>query len=474
MGEPDLDEIWSVSAEWCVENNVDLRSSVRASRIDLGTLAVTLEDGDVLPADAVLIATGVRPRHLSGVTSTRVQYLKTLEDAAEIRAALLPGARVAIVGGGFIGLEAAAAARTRGSAVTLFEAGATPLAHILGDRVGSIVADMHRQQGVDIRAGVRIDAIEDEANGVRLTASDGTVLTADIVVVGIGVVPNDEIARASEITVGNGIRVDQFCRTSGPGVFAAGDVANHYHPGIDSRVRVEHFDNATRQAMVAARNMLGERVEYSDVHWFWSDQYDHNLQFVGHSAGYDRIVFRGRPEEFDFAAFYMKKDHIVAAFGIDRGGDIMVAKTLIAEKRPMADAVLADDEIDLSEMAFAIEETVVDTPATALSIEDPNYKRVARSGQVPDGVVRRFVIEGVELAVARSEGKIYALHNLCTHLSCRLTAGKVESGGLTCLCHGSIFELATGIPINPPATKRVRTFPIIEQNGQIFVRVTDS
>lgn len=472
LGEPDLTEIWSASPEWCAENNVTLRTGERVSHIVGETLDVVLESGEVLPSQSVLIATGVRPVKLANVSSSRVHYLRTIEDSAAIRAGLKPGARVVIVGGGFIGLEAAAAAVAQGASVTLFEAGETPLARILGKDIGENIAELHRHNGIDLRTQVKIEAFEEEQDAVRLMTSDGDSILADIVVVGIGVTPNDEIARASEITVGNGIRVDQFCRTSLPGVFAAGDVANHYHSGLDARLRVEHFDNASRQGMVAARNMLGERVEYKDVHWFWSDQYDHNMQFVGHAADYDRVVLRGSLAEWDYVAFYMKGDRIVAAFGLDRGGDVMVAKTLIAEKRPVSDAMLANEDVDLSDMAFAPEPDMDDAGDDGEAGSEEGYERVARSGQVPDGIVRRFVVEGVELAIARSKGKVYALHNHCTHLSCRLTAGKVENDGLTCLCHGSIFELETGIPINPPATKPVQTFPVIERDGQIFVQVS--
>lgn len=472
-GEPDMDDIWSVSAEWCAEHDVDLRTGVRATAIEVETRAVSLDDGTVLPADAVLIATGVRPRTLPGVVSSRVCYLKSLEDAARIRAALVPGARVAIVGAGFIGLEVAAAARAHGAQVTMFEAAAIPLAHILGDEIGSVIAALHRDRGVTLRTGVTVSSIEDTDTGARVIASDGSMFDADIVVVGIGTVPNDEIARASEITVGNGIRIDQYCRTSAPGVFAAGDVANHYHAGVGGRVRVEHFDNAARQAMVAARNMMGERAEYRDVHWFWSDQYEHNFQFVGHAAVWDRVVIRGSVEERDFAAFYIKDDAVVAAFGMDRGGDVMVARTLVAEKRTLDDSILSDEDVDLQDAVFSLPEPQREEAGLEGEEydEEAGFERVARSGQVGEGLVRRFIVEDLELAVVRSKGRIYALHNRCTHLACRLTAGKVEADGLTCLCHGSIFELETGIPINPPATLPVKTFPTLERDGQIFVKV---
>lgn len=473
-GEPDLDEVWSVTPQWCADNRVELRLGVRATAIDTEKLSVTLETGESLPADAVLIATGVRPRKLPNVLSRRVHYLKTLEDADSLRVALAGAKRIAIVGAGFIGMEAAAAAISHGADVTILEAAAVPLAPILGEEIGEAVANLHRNRGVTLHTGVTVETIEDVGDEVRIRTTDGTTVMADAVIVGIGVIPNDEIARASEITVGNGVRVDQFCRTSAAGVFAAGDVANHYHSGIDGRVRVEHFDNAARQGAVAARNMLGHRTEYTDVHWFWSDQYDSNLQFAGHTADADRVVVRGSLEAADFTAFYMKGAQVVAAFAIDRGGEVMAAKTLIAERREVSDTALQDEDIDLAEMVFAQPdaEDQADGDDATFSIEEAGFERVARSGQIGENMVRRFQVGDLELAVARSAGSIYALHNVCTHLACKLAAGKVDSGGLTCLCHGSIFELATGIPINPPATKPVRTFPAIERDGQIFVKVS--
>lgn len=470
-GGSQLEDIWSTPPEWYAENGVELRLGAAATRIDVETLKVELVDGSALDADAVLIATGVSPRRLPGVESASVHYLKTVADAQAIKAGLREGLRLVIVGGGFIGLEIAASARKAGAEVIVLEAGEVPLERALGREIGAIIADIHRAEGVDIRCDITVQAIEDTEGGVVIRTQGGETIEGDMVVVGIGVTPNDQIARASEITVGNGIRVDEYCRTSAPGVFAAGDVANHFHPLIGGRVRVEHFDNATRQALVAAENMMGGRAEYCDPHWFWSDQYEHNLQFAGHATGWDRLVIRGSVGERDFSAFYLKDAVVVGVFGLDRGGDVMHSKTLIAEKRAVDPAMLADEDIDITDIVMGApeedEETSVDAPA---NLED-DFQRIARSGQVTEGMVRRFAVDRIEVAVARSKGKVYALHNLCSHLACHLASGKVEGDGLTCLCHGSIFELSTGIPINPPATRPVRTFPVMERDGQIYINV---
>lgn len=472
-GDADADDIWSIDPAWYDENGVTLKLGVAARHIDVETRRVTLVDGSVLDAAAVLIATGVSPRRLEGVTSSRVHYLKTMEDAGAIRAALKPGARVIVVGGGFIGLEIAAAARKAGAEAIVLEAGDVPLGRVLGDQVGSFIADIHRREGVEIRCGALVEAIEDRGEGVVVRTQAGEEIEGALVVVGIGTVPNDQIARASEITVGNGVRVDEYGRTSAPEVFAIGDVANHLNMLFGHRMRIEHFDNATRQAQVVAANMLGERVEFNDVPWCWSDQYEFNLQFAGVTADHDRVVLRGSVADNDFSAFYLKDGVVVGVFGLDRGGDVMHSKTLIAEKRAVDPAVLADDDVDLAELAVgAPEDNGPDDVIEPADAPDGDaFHRIARSGQVTEGMARRFAVGDLEIAVARSGGKIFALHNLCTHLACHLASGKVEGKGLTCLCHGSIFDLETGVPINPPATRPVRIFPVKEEDGQIYVKV---
>ncbi len=473
-GEAELSDMWSVDPDWYDENDVTLKLGVAATKIDVETGGVTLSDGTALDADAVLIATGVSPRRLADCASTRVHYLKTLGDAEAIRAALTPDAKLIVVGGGFIGLEIAAAARKAGAQVVLLEAGPVPLFRALGPKIGGIVADIHRAEGVDIRCDANVLAIEDRGEGVAVRlGGGGGEIEGTLVVVGIGTTPNDQIARASEITVGNGIRVDEYGRTSAPNVFAAGDVANFHHLLFGKRMRVEHFDNASRQAEAIAANMLGERIELTDIPWFWSDQYDLNLQFAGIAGDHDSIVVRGSVEDNDFSAFFLRDNVVTGVFGMERGADVMQSKTLIEQKRVVDPALLADDDADLDDYIMGAPEPDEPEPeGTSAAADDDGFQRIARSGQVTEGLARRFAVEGIEIAIARSGGQVYALHNLCTHLACHLASGKVEGKGLTCLCHGSIFDLATGVPINPPATRPVRIFPVKEQDGQIYVKVS--
>ncbi len=471
LGEAELDEVWSTPRNWYDENEVQLELGQRAVRVDRDTLTVETADGAKFPADAVLLATGGRARRFPGADGENINYLRTLEDAQRIREKARSGGRIIIVGGGFIGLEVAATARKLGAHVIMIEAQQAPLERVLGQEVGTVLGAIHQEQGVDLRCDTAVQSISSTSLGVIVRTSDGEDLEGDAAVVGIGIEPNVDVAKLSEITVGNGIRVDEFCRTAAEGIYAAGDVANHFHPLYDRRMRVEHFDNATRHGAAAALNMLGMRTGHDDPHWFWSDQYEHSIQYAGNAARWDDIVVRGSVEERDFVAFYLADGRIAGAFGLNRGGDIMTVKSLLAARVAVARNTLADEDVDLEELIAPLPETTEgDRHAGAEeTADDGTFIRAARSGQVPEGIVRRFVVGGTEIAIARSGGKAYALHNLCTHLACHLASGKVDRGGLTCLCHGSVFDLATGEPINPPASRPVRTYRVREADGQIFV-----
>lgn len=467
-----LDEIRAAPLGWYSENDVRLELGARAVQVDKKSLDVTLDNGRTLKADAVLIATGGSPRKFPGAQGDSILYLRTIEDADRVRAQARPGRHIIIVGGGFIGSEVAASARTLGAEVTMIEALNTPLERVLGASIGAVCGSIHQDNGVRLRCGVSVDSIVQSGSGVVVRTRGGESIEGDVVVVGIGIVPNVDVAKATEITVGNGIRVDEFCRTTAPGIYAAGDVANHYHPLFDRRMRVEHFDNATRQGAAAAMNMIGVRTKYEDPHWFWSDQYEHSLQYAGHAEGWDDVIVRGSIEERDFVAFFMQNGRIVGAFGLNRGGDIMVVKALLAGAVAVDAQSLRDEDVDLSALIAddgAAEEVAAE--ATTATETDGDYHRAARSGQVREGSVRRFLVQGVEIAIARLNGRAYALHNLCTHLACHLSSGRVESSGLTCLCHGSIFDLATGEPINPPATRPVKTYSVRESDGHIYVAI---
>jgi 3-phenylpropionate/trans-cinnamate dioxygenase ferredoxin reductase subunit len=334
--------------KWCTDNAVEVRTGVRTVKVSSADGSVILGDGSSIRADAVLLATGARARRLPGVDGDGVHYLRDRDDADRLRPQLMPGRRLVIVGGGFIGAEIASAALERGAAVTLLEAGPVPLARAVGPRLGEACARLQREAGVDLRVGTAVQGIRRGAGQLVVATSEGDV-EADAVVVGIGAVPDVELAADSGIEVDGGVLVDEFCRTSQDRVFAAGDVASHMHPGIGGRIRVEHFDNASRQAAVAARNILGENVTYDEPHWFWSDQFGHNLQHVGHVGPNDRMVVRGSLEDDAWTAFFVAEDRVTAAFAVDNGADIAVARELISMRVSLAAEVLADPTADLFE-----------------------------------------------------------------------------------------------------------------------------
>jgi 3-phenylpropionate/trans-cinnamate dioxygenase ferredoxin reductase component len=343
--------LYLLPEQWTAAQEVEVRTGVRALKISASDRSVLLDDGSSLPADQVLIATGGRPRALPNTTDyvgDRVLYLRTRADADRLREHLRPGAAVLLVGGGFIGAEVASAACSAGAEVTMLEAGPVPLAHALGSGLGSACARLWTEAGVDLRVDAPVRQVTQRGDEVLVETSSGS-FTGDVAVIGVGTVPNQEIASDSGIDVGNGILVDEHCRTSLQNVFAAGDVANHYHPIFGERMRVEHFDNANRQASVAVSNMLGRAVAYDDPHWFWSDQFGANLQYVGHASPEDDMHIRGAVEDHSWSAFFMRDGRVRAAFAVNAAEDVMAARELIGMQVEVPTHLLADTNTDLVE-----------------------------------------------------------------------------------------------------------------------------
>ncbi|WP_219418123.1 NAD(P)/FAD-dependent oxidoreductase [Pseudonocardia nigra] len=336
--------------QWCADNGVELRLGTRVDRIDAAGRCVELEDGGRVPADAVVIATGCRARRIPGVEGDRVVYLRTLDDAERLRGHLRPGARVITVGAGFIGCEVASVARGAGAEVTMLEMMDVPLERVLGREMGSVCTRIQRDHGVDLRTGEAVDSVTETGGGVVVRTRRGTVVEGDVVVVGIGTVPNTDVAQRSGIEVDGGVLVDEYCRTNVENVLAAGDVTNHWHPLFGRRLRVEHFDNANKQAMAAAKNLLGRPTVFDDPHWFWSDQYEYNLQHAGDAERWDDVVIRGSVNDLDFIAFYLNDGVVQAAFTVDRGGEMFMAKEMIAAQARPDVAKLRDEDLDLAEL----------------------------------------------------------------------------------------------------------------------------
>src|SRR6185437_11031722 len=276
-----------------------------------------------------------------------VYYLRTLQDARTIRDATSSTCRVVVIGAGFIGAEVAASCRMKGADVTVLEVLPVPLQRVLGNRIGEVYARIHRDHGIDLRLGVGIAEFRGAGRLEEVVTSTGERIPCDVAVVGIGVQPAVGWLADSGIELQNGIVVDEFSATSLPDVFAAGDVANWWHPTLGERLRVEHWDNAQNQGVAAAKSMLGKGEPYAPVPYFWSDQYDLTLQYVGHASGQDEVIFRGELDPRRLLAFYLRDGRLRAAIGVNRLRDINAVRRLMRNNVAVTREQLADEQVDL-------------------------------------------------------------------------------------------------------------------------------
>jgi 3-phenylpropionate/trans-cinnamate dioxygenase ferredoxin reductase subunit len=338
---------------WYRENDVELRTGEAAVALDPHRREVRLQGGGRVRYDACLIATGSRVRRLRvpGADLPGVHYLRTLDDAARIRADAQRARRVAVVGAGFVGAEVAASCRRRGMEVTLIEPLPAPLARTLGEDLGGILAEIHREHGVELHMGEAVAAFRGGGRVEQVVGGSGRTYDCDFAVVGVGVVPAAEWLDGSGLRVEDGVVVDRLCRTSADGVYAAGDVARWPYRPTGEALRVEHWDNAGAQGAAAARAMLGAEVPYDPVPYFWSDQYDLRLQHVGHASRWDRVVRRGDTAGRSFSAFYMEGDRLLAALCVNRARDAMAARRLIGAGIHPSPDQLADEAVDLRRLA---------------------------------------------------------------------------------------------------------------------------
>lgn len=337
------------------KSGIEFIGGVRVLRIDRGTKTVQLEDGRSIAYDKLALTTGGRARPLSlpGGDARNVFTVRTIADVEALRPYCQPGRRVVIIGGGFIGLEAAAVARKLGLEVTLLEGLPRVMARVTAPEVSAFFEREHRAAGVDLRCGVQVAALHGAPEVHTVELADGTRLPADVVIAGIGLIPNIELAEAAGLAIDNGIVVDECTRSSDPDIVAAGDCANHPNHHYGRRLRLESVQNAMEQARVAAAAMLGDTAPYRTVPWFWSDQYDLKLQMVGLSAGYDQLVLRGSVEARAFSAFYLREGRLIAADTVNRPADFMFAKKLVAAAMALDAAQLADDSLPLKSFLIA-------------------------------------------------------------------------------------------------------------------------
>ncbi len=356
LGKDSRDSIYVHAAEWYAEHHVDLRQGVTVTAIDRGTATVATSgpggDGEV-PYDRLLLATGASPRRLTfpGSDADEVLYLRTVGDSDRLRSAFQRGPRVVVAGAGWIGLETAAAARSADCPVTVLEPQPSALHDQLGPELGAVFAGLHRAHGVEFRFGER--GVEFRP-GMVIT-SGGAEIPADVLVVGIGAAPNDDLAARAGLEVGNGVLTDAALRTSDENIFAAGDVANSFNPLLGRRVRVEHWANALNGGAAAARSMLGQPVSYDRVPYFYSDQYELGMECAGlpEPGHYDQVLYRGDPDPnstLEFIAFWLSRGAVIAGMNVnvwDVNDDI---QSLIRSARQVDPARLTNPDIPLADV----------------------------------------------------------------------------------------------------------------------------
>ena len=340
---------------WYAEHDVDLRLGVTVTAIDRAARTATLDGGGTVGYDKLLICTGASPRRLRvpGADLDGVLYLRTIGDSERLSAAFTSGARVVIAGSGWIGLEAAAAARQAGCEVTVVEPEAGPLHRSIGPELGEVFARLHRSHGVIFRFGEGVSEITGNDGKVSgVVTSSGTELRADVVVVGIGVVPNTELGAQAGLEVSNGIVADETLRTSDPDIYAAGDVANAFNTVLGHRIRVEHWGNALASGPIAARAMLGQQVAYDLVPYFFSDQYDLGMECAGlpEPGSYDDVVYRGDKDSLEFIAFWLNEGAVVAGMNVnvwDVNDDV---QALIRAGSPVDVSRLTNPDVPLTDL----------------------------------------------------------------------------------------------------------------------------
>lgn len=317
QGDKPLDEVFVHASDWYADQGVETMFAKRVVAMDRKGCEVRLGGGEAVGYDQLLLATGSRPNALKipGVELDGVFSLRTLGDSDRIRSAFQRASNVVVIGAGWIGLETAAAARVAGLNVTVLEYAPLPLQRALGDRMANHFADLHRSNGVDLRTGVQVDAIEGDGR-VASVRVGGESISADVVIVGVGISPNVEIAAAAGLDVENGIVTDSQLRTSDPAIFAAGDVANAEHIRL-GHLRVEHWDNAIRQGRLAATSMLGGAARYDWEPYFYTDQYDLGMEYVGRGGPDDEVVIRGDQQAGEFIAFWIHGGIVTAAMNVN-------------------------------------------------------------------------------------------------------------------------------------------------------------
>jgi 3-phenylpropionate/trans-cinnamate dioxygenase ferredoxin reductase component len=348
-GESGREQVYVHEEGFYAEHEIELRLGITVTHLDPSSRLLALDDGDPLRYDRLLLTTGSEPRRLSipGAELDGVHYLRSVGDSDALRERLDRGGSVVVVGAGWIGAEVAASARQRGLDVTIVEPQSVPLERALGAELGAVYRDVHADHGVRLLLETGVEAFEGGAAVERVRTTDGQELACDFVVVGVGIEPRTQLASAAGLAVDDGVLVDEHLQSIVPGVFAAGDVANAWHPFYRERIRVEHWANALNQGPAAARNMLDRREPYDTIPYFYSDQYDVGMEYAGHASTWDRIVFRGDPASREFIAFWLVEDRVVAGMNVNVWDVTDHIQRLIRERVSVDDRRLTDTDVPL-------------------------------------------------------------------------------------------------------------------------------
>jgi 3-phenylpropionate/trans-cinnamate dioxygenase ferredoxin reductase component len=349
LGKATADELRIKDPEWFAANQIQVHLATSVLSVDARDRQLQLSDGRTLGYDALLIAAGGRPRTLPGVTDDRIVYLRTRQDADTLGARIRAAGEIVILGGGFIGCEIAAAARALGAEVTILEMQDTLLQSVLGPEVGAAVASLHRAAGVRLRTAEQVRDVTAGPGSLTVRTDHGE-LRCGLLLSATGMVPNTEFLEGSGLKLAGGVLVDEHCRASIDGIFAAGDVAATFHPRHGTHLRVEHYDNAIRQGTAAAGALLGDTEPHSDPHWFWSDQYEHNLQSIGIAHGHDQVILRGSATGTELTAFYLAGGVVQSVFALNRPKDIAAGRRMVAGQLAPDPRALADPDADLREL----------------------------------------------------------------------------------------------------------------------------
>jgi 3-phenylpropionate/trans-cinnamate dioxygenase ferredoxin reductase subunit len=352
QGKAGLDKVFVHDEGYYEAHDIDLRLSTHVQSLDVTAREVVLSSGEQLAYDAVLLTTGAAPRHLSvpGSDLDGIHTVRTVADSDQLQAAIRGAGRVVIIGGGWIGCEVAASARQLGAEVAVIEGGQLPLERVLGPELGTFYRDVHAEHGVEWHFGSGVEELRGSERAEEVKLADGSVVAGDLFVVGVGVIPRTELAEGAGLTIENGVVTDEYLQTSVPGVFAAGDIADAWHPLFQTRIRLEHWSAALNQGPVAAKNMLGQQVPYEKVPYFFSDQYDVGMEYSGFAPTWDQVVYRGDPATREFIAFWLKDGRLAAGMNVNVWDvNDAIAAIVASQKRVDADR-LRDPSIDLAQI----------------------------------------------------------------------------------------------------------------------------